>query len=245
MNDAEKQFSDTEDTKLKQFLTGSRIYSMLAAAIVAAIVFIPTFATILGIYSNAAKAKNVKEISELNLASDLDGQYVTGSAYKFLAKLGYIAESEAAATEYYYLMYIDAPDGTQIATLVRADKRGDADIQAIISAYLSYVQNPDDGYKGNIVKIEGKFKKLTDQENSMLTQAMNTLSLTNDPVLGYSLRISNLPTGKDTVPYWLVAFPFGVAMIICAVLFVYGLILENKREEANRSPYPYQNRKKK
>ncbi len=245
MNDKEKQFSDTDDTKLKQFLSGSRIYTMLAAAIVAAIVFIPTFAAILGIYSNAAKAQNVKEISELDLASDLDGQYVTGSAYKFLTKLGYIAESEAAATEYYYLMYLDAPDGTQIATLVRADKRGDADIQAIINAYLSYAQNPDGGYKGNIVAIEGRFKKLTDQEERMLTQAMNKLSLTNDPALGYSLRINKLPSGKDTVPYWLVAFPFGAASIVCAVLFVYGLILESKRAEANKSPYPYQNMKKK
>ena len=99
MNNTQKQFSETEDTTLKQFLSGSRVWAMLAAAIMSIIVFIPTFAAILGIYSNASKAKNVKELSEINLGSDLDGQYVTGSAYKFLTKLGYIAETEAAATE--------------------------------------------------------------------------------------------------------------------------------------------------
>lgn len=246
MNKTEMQFSDTEDTNLKQFLSGSRIYSMLAAAIIAAIVFIPTFAAMLGVYSNASKAKNVKELSEIDLASDLDGQYVTGSAYKFLTKIGYIAANEAAATEYYYLMYLDSPEEVQIATLVRADKRGDPDIQSIINAYLSYAQNPEGGYKGNIVKIDGRFKKLTDEEKSMLSQAMNKFSLTNDPALGYSLVIlEKLPTAKDTIPYWLVAFPFGAAMTVCAGLFVYGLILEDKREKAKRSPYPYQNQKKK
>ena len=45
MNNTEKQFSETEDTKLKQFLTGSRVWAMLAAAIMAVIVFIPTFAS--------------------------------------------------------------------------------------------------------------------------------------------------------------------------------------------------------
>lgn len=244
MNNTQKQFSETEDTTLKQFLSGSRVWAMLAAAIMSIIVFIPTFAAILGIYSNASKAKNVKELSEINLGSDLDGQYVTGSAYKFLTKLGYIAETEAAATDYYYLMYLDAPDGAQIATLVRADKRGDADIQGIIDAYLSYAQNPDDGYKGNIVEIEGRFKKLSSQEERMLSQAMSKLNLINDPVLSYSLRVGKLPAGKDTVPYWFIAFPFGVAAIVCAVLFVYGLILEDKRAKANMSPYPYLNRKK-
>ena len=94
----EQVFSETEDTKLKRFLSGSRIYTMLAAAIIALIVFIPTFASILGIYHNVAESKNVKSLSEINLSSDLNGQYVTGSAYKFLTQLGYIAESEAAAT---------------------------------------------------------------------------------------------------------------------------------------------------
>ena len=65
MNNTEKQFSETEDTKLKQFLTGSRVWAMLAAAIMAVIVFIPTFAAIIGIYSNASKAQNVKELSDI------------------------------------------------------------------------------------------------------------------------------------------------------------------------------------
>ena len=91
--DNEKIFSETEDTPLKQFLSGNRIYTMLAAAIICAIVFIPTLANIIGIYKNVKKSENVMDISEVNLASDLDGQYITGSAYKFLARLGYIAES--------------------------------------------------------------------------------------------------------------------------------------------------------
>lgn len=78
----------------------------------------------------------------------------------------------------------------------------------------------------------------------MLSQAMSKLNLINDPVLSYSLRVGKLPAGKDTVPYWFIAFPFGVAAIVCAVLFVYGLILEDKRAKANMSPYPYLNRKK-
>ena len=32
MNNNDKQFSETEDTKLKEFLTGTRVYAMLAAA---------------------------------------------------------------------------------------------------------------------------------------------------------------------------------------------------------------------
>ena len=152
----EQVFSETEDTKLKRFLSGSRIYTMLAAAIIALIVFIPTFASILGIYHNVAESKNVKSLSEINLSSDLNGQYVTGSAYKFLTQLGYIAESEAAATDYYYLMYIDAPNGEQVATLVEADKRGDEDLQYVIDAYLAYAKDPEAGYMGNIIEINGR-----------------------------------------------------------------------------------------
>lgn len=59
MNNNDKQFSETEDTKLKEFLTGTRVYAMLAAAIVCAIVFIPTLAAILGIYTNVKRAENV------------------------------------------------------------------------------------------------------------------------------------------------------------------------------------------
>lgn len=244
MDNKEIQFSETEDTSLKRFLKGNRIYTMLAAAIIAAVIFIPTIASIIGIYSNVKQSQNVITLSEAATAGDLDGVYVTGGAYKFLTKIGYIAESEAAATEYYYLMYIDAPDGTQIATLVAADKRGDADIEAIIDAYLAYVQNPDAGYRGNIVEVTGRFKNPSSQESNMLKQAINKLGI-NSPVLGYTLKVRKMPAKSDTVPYWFFAFPFGCVMIVCSVLFVYGLILEDKRARANESPYPYLNKKKK
>lgn len=244
MFDTENQFSETEDSKLKQFLTGSRIYTMLAAAIICAIVAIPVFFAMMGVYSNVRQAENVKSISEVNLGADLDGQYVTGSAYKFLTKLGYIAESEAAAYDFYYLLYLDSPDGQQIATVVKADKRGDADIQGVIKAYLSYVKDPDAGYKGNIVEIEGRFHKLSSQEEQMLKKAVSALNISS-PCLGYTLKIGKLPTKKDTIGYWFVLMPFSIAVIVCSILFMYGLKLENERAKANESPYPYQNRKKK
>lgn len=244
MNEKETQFSETEDTKLKQFLSGSRIYIMLAAAVICAIVFIPTFAAILGIYHNADQAKNVLPMSEIDLSTDLNGQYVTGSAYKFLTKLGYIAETDAAATEYYYLMYIDSPDGQQIATLVEADKRGDADIADIIKAYLAYAKDPEAGYHGNIVEIAGRFKSMSRMEEQMMKQGISKLGI-NSPVLGYTLKIGKLPQGKDTVPYWFLAVPVCIAMIVCTVLFIYGLVLEDKRIKANESPYPYYQKKNK
>lgn len=237
-------FSETEDTSLKQFLTGSRVYIMLAAAVISLIVFAPTFAAILGIYGNVNQAKNITELTELDITADLHDQYVHGSAYKFLAKLGYIAETEAAANDYYYLMYLDV-DGEQIATLVQADKRGDADIAAIIDAYLAYAQDPDAGYKGKIIEFDGRFKKMSGSEAKMLDTGMSKLGIKGAKLDGYTLKVAPLPEANDTVPYWFIAVPFGIATVVCAVLFVYGLILEDKREKANLSPYPYLNRKKK
>lgn len=237
-------FSDTEDTSLKRFLTGNKVYIMLAAAIFAFVVFVPTFIAIMGIYSNVEKAENVVSISELDITSDLDGQYVNGESYKFLAKLGYIAETEAAATHYYYLMYIDSEEFGQVATLVQADKRGDSDIAQVISAYLTYAQNQSEGYQGQIVEIEGRFHKMTSYEEDLLSQALSSISVSG-LTLDYTLKIDELPKASDTVGYWFIAVPFGIAMLACAVLFVYGLILENARAKANESPYPYLNRKKK
>lgn len=244
MFDTEDQFSETGDSKLKVFLTGSRIYTMLAAAIICAVVAIPVFFAMMGVYSNVRQAKNVKPLSEVNLGADLDDQYVTGSAYKFLTKVGYIAESDAAAYDYYYLLYLDSPDKQQIATLVKADKRGDADIQAVIKAYLSYVKDPDAGYKGNIVQIDGRFHELSKQEEKMLTDAISALNISS-PYLGYTLKIGKLPTSKDAIGYWFVFIPFAIAAIVCSILFIYGLKLEDDRAKENMSPYPYQNRKKK
>ena len=237
-------FSDTEDTSLKRFLTGNKVYIMLAAAIFAFVIFVPTFVAILGIYSNVEQAQNVVSISDLNLASDLDGQYVSGNCYKFLAKLGYIAQTEAAATHYYYLMYIDSEEFGQVATLVKADKRGDADIAQVISAYLTYAKNQSAGYQGNVVEIEGRFHKMTSYEKDLFTQALSSISISG-MALDYTLKVDELPKASNTVGYWFIAVPFGIAMVVCAILFVYGLILEDKRAKANQSPYPYLNRKKK
>lgn len=244
MFETENQFSETEDSKLKVFLTGNRIYTMLAAAIVCACFAIPVFFGMMGVYSNVKKAQNVRSISDINLGADLDGQYVTGSAYKFLTKLGYIAESEAVAYDFYYLLYLDSPDGQQIATVVKADKRGDADIQGVISAYLSYAKDPDGGYKGNIVEITGRFHKMTSQEEQMLKKAVSALNISS-PCLGYTLTVGKLPETKDTIGYWFVFLPTFIGMAVCGALFVYGLKLESDRAKANQSPYPYQNRKKK
>ncbi len=242
--DNEQIFSETDDTKLKRFLTGNRIYTMLAAAIISLIVFIPTFASIMGIYHNINESENVIELSDIDLSADLDGQYVTGNAYKFLTRIGYIAASEAAATDYYYIMYIDAPTGEQVATLVQADKRGDEDLQNIIDAYLSYAQDPEAGYFGNVLELTGRFKNMSSAETQLFSEGLSQCGITG-PALGYTLKLTPMPVASDTVPYWFIAVPFGIAAVVCGILFVYGLILEDKRAKANLSPYPYQNRKKK
>ena len=141
-------------------------------------------------------------------------------------------------------MYIDAPNGEQVATLVEADKRGDEDLQYVIDAYLAYAKDPEAGYMGNIIEINGRFKNMSSSEEKLFEAGLDQCGITG-PVLGYTLKLGNFPTPSDTVPYWFIAVPFGVAAIVCAILFVYGLSLENKRAKANMSPYPYQNRKKK
>lgn len=238
-------FSETEDTKLKQFLSGGRVYSQLAVAIVSALVFVITMAGIVGVYSNVSEAKNVCELTGINVDRDLEGQYVTGSAYKFLAKLGYIAETERAATHYYYLMYVDASDGEQKLTLVEAPREMDEMINGIIESYLNYASDPDAGYQGGaFTDMSGRFKKMNSQEEKMMSEAVSQLGLTREPQIECTLKLGAIPKGTDTVPYWFIAVPFGVAMVVSAVLFLYGLKLERIREEANKSPYPYQNRKK-
>lgn len=241
--DIEQSFSETEDTALKRFLMGSRIYTMLAAALIALLVFIPTFASIVGIYNNVNSAKNFIDLSQVASQPDLNGQYVKGSAYKFLAKLGYIAETEAAATHYYYAMYLDINE-EQVAVLVEADKRGDTEIGAVIDAYLAYAQNPDAGYRGNIVEVEGRFKNMSRSEEELFNAGISQLGI-KGRTLGYTLKIGKFPTAGDTVAYWFIALPFGIATVVCLVLFIYGLRLEDKRAKANMSPYPYLNKKKK
>ncbi len=246
-NDA--AFSETEDTKLKQFLSGGRIYSQLAVAIVSAIVFVLTVAGIAGVYHNCREAENVKNITRLDVSGDLSGQYVSGNAYKFLAKTGYIAQSDAAATHYYYLMYIDAADGEQHVTLVEAPKEADPQLEEVIDGFLNYVQTYSNDstatYQGAALSdLTGRFKKMSSQEEEMFEESVRTLGLQNDPAVGYTLKIMKLPKKSDTVGYWFLAIPFGIAMAVSLILFFYGLKLESKREEANRSPYPYQNRKK-
>ncbi len=239
-------FSETEDTKLKQFLTGGRVYSQLAVAIISALVLILTFSGIFGIYSNVSQAKNVKDITGLDVSKDLDGQYVSGAAYKFLAKLGYIAESDRAATHYYYLMYLDASDGEQYLTLVEAPKDMDPTIQNVIDSFLTYVQNPDSAYMGGAFSdLSGRFKKMSSSEESMMSSGISTLGLTQEKTVNYTLKLGPLPKKSDTVAYWFIAVPFCAAFAVSTVLFIYGTSLENKRAEANKSPYPYLNRKKK
>lgn len=246
-NDA--AFSETEDTKLKQFLTGGRIYSQLAVAIISALVFVLTLAGIIGIYHNVNEAKNLKGLTKLDVSGDLNGQYVQGNAYKFLAKLGYIAQSDAAATHYYYLMYTDAADGEQYVTLVEAPKNADPQVEQVIDGFLNYVgtytNDPSALYQGAALQdVTARFKNMTSQEAEMFEEGIRTLGLTNEKCLGYTMKIMELPKATDTVGYWFLCIPFGVAMIVSLILFFYGLKLESKREEANRSPYPYQNRKK-
>lgn len=243
-NDA--AFSETEDTKLKQFLTGGRIYSQLAVAIISALVFVLTTAGIVGIYRNCKQAENIQNLVGLDVSGNLDGQYITGGAYKFLAKLGYIAQSDAAATHYYYLMYTDAADGNQYVTLVQAPKDMDASVQSVIDGFLNYVKNPDGNYVGSAFsELSGRFKKMSSQEKELMTTGVSKLGLTQERLISYTLKITPLPKKSDTVGYWFLAIPFGIAMVVSIILFLYGLSLENKRAEANKSPYPYQNRKQK
>ena len=246
-NDA--AFSETEDTKLKQFLTGGRIYSQLAVAIISALVFVLTTAGIVGIYRNSKQAENLKNLTGLDVSGNLDGQYITGSAYKFFAKLGYIAQTEAAATHYYYLMYTDAADGNQYVTLVQAPKEMDASIQSNIDDFLAYVvtysNDPEASYPGSAFKeLYGRFKTMSSQEKEMMTAGVSKLGLTHERLISYTLKITQLPKKSDSVGYWFLAIPFGIAMVVSIILFLYGLRLENMRAEANKSPYPYQNRKK-
>lgn len=238
-------FSETEDTKLKQFLTGGRVYSQLAVAIIAALVLVLTVSGMVGIYHNCNEAKNLKDLTRIDVSGDLEGQYIQGSAYKFLAKLGYIAQTEAAATHYYYLMYTDAADGEQYVTLVEAPKNMDESINSVIDSFLAYAGNPDDGYTGGAFSdMTGRFKKMTSQEEEMMDEGMEKLGLTQEKRLGCTLKIMPLPKKTDTVGYWFLAVPAAVAFVVSLILFLYGLKLEGIREEANKSPYPYQNRKK-
>ena len=246
-NDA--QFSDTEDTKLKQFLSGGRIYSQLAVAIVSALVFVLTVAGIVGVFHNCKEAENLKDLTGLDVSGDLDGQYVQGSAYKFLAKVGYIAQSDAAATHYYYLMYTDASDGGQYVTLVEIPKEMDSQIETVIDGFLNYVSeytaDPNAPYNGAALKdMSGRFKKMTSQEKEMFEEGVKTLGLTHEKLIGCTLKIMALPKKSDSVGYFFLAVPFGIALAVSIILFFYGLKLEGKRAEAQKSPYPYQNRKK-
>lgn len=244
----EAAFSETEDTKLKQFLTGSRIYTMLALAIISALVFVVTVAGMIGVYSNCKQAQNIEDFNGLDVSRNLNGQYVVGSAYKFLAKLGYIAQSDSAATHYYYLMYTDAADGNQYVTLVEAPKDADPQIQTVITDFLNYVQNYSDGsvYQGSALQdMTGRFKNMSSEEKEIMEQGVSSLGLGRELMIDYTLKVGKLPKTSDTIGYWFIAIPFGIAMIVGAVLFIYGVKLEDKRAEANKSPYPYLNRKKK
>lgn len=242
-------FSETDDTKLKQFLSGGRIYSQLAVAIVSALVFILTLAGIISVYHNCREAENIKNLTRLDVSGDLNGQYIKGNAYKFLAKLGYIAQSDAAATHYYYLMYTDAADGEQYVTLVESPKKADAQVQAVIDSFLDFVEtysnDSSTAYQGAALSdVTGRFKNMSSQEQEIFNEGIRALGLRNEKALSYTLKIMELPKPSDTVGYWFLCVPFGVAMVVSLILFFYGLKLESKREEANKSPYPYQNRKK-
>lgn len=239
-------FSETEDTKLKQFLTGSRVYSQLAVAIISALVVIFTVAGMVGVYRNCKQAENVQNLTGVDVSGDLNGQYVEGGAYKFLAKVGHIADSEAAATHIYYFMYLDAADGGQYLTLVQVPKDMAPYVDLAIDSYLSFVGNPDGGLNGgSFDTIAGRFKNMSADEKTLMKQGISGYGLGQERTVDYTLKIGPMPKKSDTVGYWFIAVPFGIAMIVSAVLFLYGLELERKREEANRSPYPYLNRKKK
>lgn len=239
----QNQFSETEDTKLKRFLSGSNVYIMLVVAIISALVFIPSFAAILKTNSNIKAAESIVDITELDLGADLSGQYVEGSVYKFVAQLGYIAESKAAAEYYYYLMYIDIK-GEQYAVLAQIPTLGTATVDEIVQAYLTYAKDPSVAYAGNILEISGRFKEMTKNEEQLFETGISQCAV-KDIAIPYTLKFTEIPTGRDTVKYYFFAVPFGIAMIVCVALFFYGQSLEKKREEANKSPYPYLNRKKK
>lgn len=242
-------FSETEDTKLKQFLTGGRIYSQLAVAIISVLVVILTMAGMISIYSNVKEAENVQNLTGLDVDRDLNGQYVQGRAYKFLAKLGFIAESEKAASHFYYLMYTDAADGDQYLTLIQAPREMDESLERIIDDFLAYAESyaSDPGaYPGaNLESVSGRFKNMTSQERSLFSSGISTLGLYQEKTVDYTLKLGAMPKKSDTIGYWFIAVPFCAALVVSTILFFYGLRLERLREEANKSPYPYQNRKKK
>lgn len=238
-----EQYPDTDNTELKRFLSGNRIYIMLAVAIIAFLVFALSFATIIGITSNVKQSENLVDIASINPASDLNGQYVQGDVYKFVGRLGYIAESERAATDYYYLMYLDV-EGQQYAVLVQTAVAGDRDLQQVIDAYLAYAKNPDAGYQGSIIEIGGRFKNMSADEKTLFEAGLTKCAVT-DPAIPFTLKVAPLPKASDTVLYYVFAVPAFIALVVGVILFVYGLSLEKKREEANKSPYPYLNRKKK
>lgn len=246
----EEIFSETEDTKLKQFLRGGRVYSQLAVAIVSALVVILTVSGIVSVNSNVKEAQNLQNLTGLDVNRNLDGQYISGSAYKFLAKLGYIAESEKAATHFYYLMYTDAADGEQYLTLVQAPKEMDSSIEQIIDGFLKYAgeyaSDPNASYTGaGLDSVSGRFKNMSSQESSIFSSGISTLGLYQEKTINYTLKLGPLPKSSDTVGYWFIAVPFGTALVVSLILFLYGLKLERMREEANKSPYPYLNRKNK
>lgn len=244
MNTNENLFLDTEDTKLKRFLKGEKIYYMLVIAIVCLIIFAFSLTAIIKLFINVDAAKNIKNIHEINIYSDLDNQYVEGDVYKFVAQLGYIATSEAAATEYYYLMYLDNADGNEYAILVEAPVDGDAYLQEVISAYLAFAKDPDAGYSGNILTISGRFRSMTNNEKTLFNEGLSQCAVT-DTALGYTFEVGQIPKGRDTIPYFLFAIPSCVGLVIGLAFFLYGRNLEAKREKANESPYPYLNKKKK
>ena len=246
----EEIFSATEDTKLKKFLTGGKVYSQLAVAIVSALVVVLTVAGLVNIYSNVKQAENIKNLTGLDVKGDLDGQYVIGNAYKFLAKLGYIADSEKAADYFYYLMYIDAADGEQYLTLIQAPRAMDESLRLVIEGFLnyagSYSGDPNETYTGaGIEDMTGRFKKMSSSEQSIFSSGVSALGLYNEETVNYTLKIGMLPKKSDTVGYWFILVPFSAALIVSTILFLYGLKLERAREEAAKSPYPYLNRKKK
>lgn len=239
-------FSETEDTKLKQFLTGSRIYSQLAVAIISALVVVFTTAGLVGVYRNCKQAENLQNLTGLDVSGNLNGQYVEGGAYKFLGKVGHIAETEAAATHIYYFMYIDAADENQYLTLVQVPKDMTKYVDTAVQSYLSYAQKPESGLLGgSFESIAGRFKNMTSDEATLMKKGISGYGLTQEKTIDYTLKLAPLPKKSDTVGYWFLVIPFGIAMVVSIILFLYGLKLEEMREEANKSPYPYQNRKKK
>ncbi len=244
MNNNANLFSDTEDTKLKRFLTGGKVYAMLAVAIISAIVVILTVAPIISIMNNAEKADNFTPIHEIDVFSDLDGTYVKGDVYKFVAELGYIAPSKAAVTEYYYLMYLDVGE-EQYAVLVSAPVETSAQLNQVISSYLSYAKNPEAGFNGSALQdFCGRFKKMSANEQQLFEEGLTQCAV-KDIAVSYTLQAMRFPEKSDTVPYFFVAVPFAAALVVSICFYFYGMKLETAREKAKESPYPYLNRKTK